>query len=114
MGDLAASAHTDHVARLFSPTNGDSIRILSGHADAVTAVAFDPWNQFELATGSHDGFLRVFDIRTMQPLLELALHQRKFDESLHGICHGLGRLVTCGADADIHVLVPTPYSAAVA
>merc|ERR1711879_691168 len=62
---------------------------------------------YEVATGSHDGSLRIFDIRTGCCRQETPLHQQKFGEACHYVSYGGSRLATAGADANIMVLGPT-------
>ncbi|CAE8593558.1 unnamed protein product, partial [Polarella glacialis] len=82
--DLAVSGHVDRCARVFSPLTGRQICELSGHGDVVTAVALDPFGTgFEIATGCHDGILRLFDIRTSRCFQEVTLHERMHDEAIH-------------------------------
>lgn len=101
--DLAVAGHTDNCARLFSPSTGLSVMRLA-HGDIVTSVAIDPTNGCDVVTGSHDGCVRVFDIRNGHCLQELPLHRQKYDESVHCVCHAGDRIVTAGADATVVVL----------
>lgn len=36
---------------------------LIGHSDVVRCVAFNPFNEYMVASGSHDGCIRIWDIR---------------------------------------------------
>merc|ERR1711879_819733 len=105
MGEgLGCAGHANACARIFSPSTGRAVCTLPGHVDAVSSVAMDPRGGYEVATGSHDGVLRFFDLRSGRCLQELSLHQRKFDEAIHSFHHGGDRIVTAGADATIAVL----------
>lgn len=102
--DLAVAGHVDETARLFSLSTGQLVCELSCHGDAVTSVAMDPGGGYEVATGCHDGCLRVFDIRNGRCLQESRLHHSKFEEAIHCVFHRGDRLITGGADANIVVL----------
>mmetsp|Transcript_124170 Transcript_124170/g.215232 ORF Transcript_124170/g.215232 Transcript_124170/m.215232 type:complete len:400 (+) Transcript_124170:218-1417(+) len=102
--DLAVAGYTDGCARLFSPSSGQVLQTLLGHTDAVTCVGIDPQTGYEVVTGCHDGRLRFFDIRTGLCVQQLLLHQQKFDEALHCLCHAGDRVIIGGADANIAVL----------
>jgi len=102
--DLVVAGHTDCCARVFSPSTGRGVQTLCGHTDAVTAVAVDPQGGYTVATGCHDGSLRIFDLRTGGCMQQIFLHQRKFDEAFHCLFHSGDRVVTGGADASIVVL----------
>jgi len=40
---------------------------LRGHTNAVVALAPDPSSAFGLVSGSHDGTVRVWDVRSVRP-----------------------------------------------
>eukprot|EP00419_Tripos_fusus_P069406 CAMPEP_0172893184 /NCGR_PEP_ID=MMETSP1075-20121228/147881_1 /TAXON_ID=2916 /ORGANISM="Ceratium fusus, Strain PA161109" /LENGTH=620 /DNA_ID=CAMNT_0013747999 /DNA_START=34 /DNA_END=1893 /DNA_ORIENTATION=- len=101
--DMVVAGHTDCCARVFSPSTGRGVQTLRGHTDAVTAVAVDPQSGYTVATGCHDGILRLFDLRTGGCMQQIFLHQRKFDEAFHCLFHSGDRVVTGGADASIVV-----------
>merc|ERR1712194_965268 len=101
--ELVITGHADRCARVFCPSSGQSVQKLEGHNSAVAAVASDPRGGIQVATGSHDGYLRLFDLRTGSCFQGMALHERKYDEALHCICNASDRIVTGGADACIAV-----------
>jgi len=102
--DLAVAGHADGRAQVFCASTGQATLTLEGHGAAVSALAADPRGGFGVATGSHDGALRLFDIRTGGCLWTAHIHQRKFDEAVNCVVHSGDRLVTAGADANIVML----------
>lgn len=105
--NIAVSGHAkDNCARVFCSTTGKHLGILRGHDDAVTSVSMDPKGGYNVLTGSHDGALRIFDLRTMQCLESIPLHSSKYDEAVHCACHCGDFAATAGADGAIHILTP--------
>lgn len=111
---VAVAGHADRSARLYCLGTGQVMQTLQEgeHKDAVTSVAFDPRGGFEVATTSHDGALRIFDIRKGQLLQAMYVHDRKFDEAAHCVSHAGTRLATGGADAGIRIIEAVEYAAA--
>jgi WD40 repeat protein len=62
-GQRLASASSDQTVRLWDPATGTAQATLTGHAEAVTAVAFSPDGQ-RLASASWDQTVRVWDLAT--------------------------------------------------
>ena len=54
--------------KVFDISNGNEIRTLSGHGDAVRAVAFTK-DQQKLVTGSADKTIRTWNAGNGQPML---------------------------------------------
>ncbi len=59
-GRTLASGSGDHTARLWDVASGAAVASLSGHTDAVYAVAFAPDGR-TLATGGDDATVRLWD-----------------------------------------------------
>lgn len=61
---LAATASEDRTVRLWSTSTesaGTLIKVLTGHSEAVTGVAFDPTNSNQIASCSEDGTVRLWN-----------------------------------------------------
>lgn len=105
---VAVAGHADSCARMYCLGTGQVMQTLRdgdrNTRHAVTSVAFDPRGGFEVATTSHDGALRIFDIRKGQLIHAMLVHDRKFDEAAHCVFHAGTRLATGGADAGIRII----------
>lgn len=64
---LLVAADAGNTARLWDTGSGTPVATLSGHAGAVTAVAFSPDGR-TVATGSSDNTVRLWDARTGAPV----------------------------------------------
>lgn len=60
-GTYLVTASLDDTATLWESDTGKAIQTLSGHSDAVHAVAFSPDGK-TIATASYDGRIGVFQI----------------------------------------------------
>lgn len=65
-GTRIASAGRDSTIRLWNAQSGQQEGVLTGHEDAVTAVAFTP-DGHHLASGGIDGTVRIWDVDTGKP-----------------------------------------------
>eukprot|EP01132_Coremiostelium_polycephalum_P007722 gene7722-9497_t len=74
---LAASAHSDKIVRVWDPrsttttTTNNQTQSLISHKNWVTSVQWKPNSQYHLCTGSHDGSVKLWDIRTKIPLFSI-------------------------------------------
>jgi ribosome biogenesis protein YTM1 len=99
-GQVFASSHPDNTIRLWDgrlDASGSVMQLsLKGHNQWISSLASSPWNQNELASGSYDGSLRTWDIRSNRPVHTMAeAHQGKIlcvawdgSESRRGIFTG--------------------------
>jgi len=66
---LAAGTSARHIA-MVDPrvsTTTTSVMTLRGHGNKVVSIAAAPDNDFSLASGSHDGTVRIWDLRSVRP-----------------------------------------------
>lgn len=95
------SGHEDSCIRFCDPQSGQIMKVLVGHADSVTDLTM--FNDNHLASVSHDGSMRTWDIRTFQCLHEIPVHKRKYDESIHTVSSNSRYVATGGADGLIKI-----------
>jgi WD40 repeat protein len=72
-GDMVASAGWDKNIKLWNTNNGQLIRTLTGHKDAVNSVAFSPDGQI-LASGSNDMTIKLWEVNTGKEICTLKGH----------------------------------------
>jgi serine/threonine protein kinase len=72
-GDILASAGWDTNIKLWNPHNGQLIRTLTGHKDAVNSIAFSPDGQI-LASGSNDKTIKLWEVNTGKEICTLKGH----------------------------------------
>jgi len=70
---LPADRRRDHTARYWDLATGRCLRVLEGHRETVTAVAFLPDGRFA-ATAGIEGTVRLYDIRSRDCLRSFAAH----------------------------------------
>ena len=71
---LLASGGEDHTVRLWDVRQGQAIGApLTGHADRVRALAFNPLASHLLVSTGDDGLLYLWDTQTGQPLKQIQL-----------------------------------------
>lgn len=97
---LAVTGHENKLIKIFDTSSMKLIHQCIAHHDAVTSISMV---DFKLFTGSHDGSLRVWDLRNMKLLNSVDAHQTKYDEGLHSFDIEGPLMATCGADSLINV-----------
>ncbi|MCI0539051.1 MAG: hypothetical protein L0Z50_27910 [Verrucomicrobiales bacterium] len=65
------SVSADKLVREHAPSEKKLVRSLAGHVDRAYALTFDSGRN-RLATGSHDGEVRIWDLNTGEPVLAFA------------------------------------------
>ncbi|KAI8926646.1 WD40-repeat-containing domain protein [Entophlyctis helioformis] len=71
---VIATGHADRAVRLFDPrsTNGFVVKMkFSSHTNWVSSVAWSPSSGFNLASGSYDGTVKVWDVRSTSAVYTL-------------------------------------------
>ncbi|ORX71182.1 WD40 repeat-like protein [Linderina pennispora] len=77
---LVATGHADRSLRLWDPRSDDSTVVklkLTSHKGFVSGVAWAPKSAYMLASASHDGTVKVWDIRSRTPLYTVAATDAK-------------------------------------
>ncbi|KAK1853808.1 ribosome biogenesis protein ytm-1 [Colletotrichum chrysophilum] len=66
---VAAGSAARHVTLLDprATANATSVLTLRGHANMVSALAPSPDNEYSLASASHDGTVKIWDLRSVRP-----------------------------------------------
>lgn len=66
---LAAGSSARHITLIDPRSSAANVAAMTlrGHANAVVALAPDPAGAFGLASASHDGTVRIWDIRSVRP-----------------------------------------------
>jgi WD40 repeat protein len=73
-GKLVAVGCKEHLIDIWSLDSRKLIHTLRGHAESVGALVFSPIDPNCLVSGSYDGDLRVWDLKTEFSVLELRQH----------------------------------------
>lgn len=50
------------------------------HSDAVTGISLKNPSSYEIFTCSHDGTVRVWDLRQQRCLADVSVYMKKYDE----------------------------------
>ncbi|KAJ1834374.1 ribosome biogenesis protein ytm1 [Coemansia sp. RSA 2711] len=72
---LIATGHADRAVRLWDPRTSDNTVVklrLTSHKGFVSSVAWAPSSAYMLASASHDGTIKVWDVRSRTPLYTVA------------------------------------------
>ncbi|KAJ3036804.1 hypothetical protein HDV00_002357 [Rhizophlyctis rosea] len=72
---LLVTGHTDNLLRLWDPRVQEGLVVklkLASHKNWVSSVSWSPTSIYTLASGSYDGTIKVWDIRSTTPLYSLS------------------------------------------
>ena len=106
---LIATGHQSNVVNVWEPPGGrgmpfSSMRILQGHTDWVTAVAWSSTGM--LASGGADGTVRLWDVRGRGPLRILEHGAWVSDIAFAELAGGAQLMATVGNDGSARVWEP--------
>lgn len=108
--NLVASGHSDRFVRLWDPRVKDGAVMkakLASHQGWVTSVSWCPDNVFHLCSASHDGKVKVWDVRSASPLYTISHVVKDADKVKLFSCHwsrgGRGVIVSAGEDKSLFI-----------
>ncbi|DBA04986.1 TPA: hypothetical protein N0F65_006988, partial [Lagenidium giganteum] len=101
---LVIAAHQDRRLRFYDMRAGECVSTIVAHQDAVSSVSIDSSGLY-LATGGHDGSLRVWSVAERQCVFEQSAHRPKFGEAVHSVAYhpSRGFIATSGADSLVKI-----------
>eukprot|EP00741_Cyanophora_paradoxa_P010602 tig00020537_g10246.t1 len=102
---LAVTAHEDRRVGVFDLASGKCAAAFLAHGDGVSTVALDPSGLY-VASGSHDGSIRVWDLRQPGSMVqEFAAHRPKFDEAVLSLAFhpNMNLMASGGADSIVRL-----------
>ncbi|TDH68916.1 hypothetical protein CCR75_000278 [Bremia lactucae] len=101
---VAIAAHQDRKIRMYDMRTGDCVGSLSAHQDSVTSLSIDSAGLY-LASGGHDGSLRVWSVGDRHCVFEQSAHRPKMGEAVHSVTYHPSRnfIATGGADSTIKI-----------
>jgi choice-of-anchor C domain-containing protein len=94
------------VIKLWDTASGRAIRTLPGHLNTVVSLAFSPDNR-TLASGSQDGTVRLWNLRTGEEILRFATADIIWSHWVSFSPDGKTLAVGGGGDGTIHLYDPT-------
>ncbi|TMW64891.1 hypothetical protein Poli38472_009058 [Pythium oligandrum] len=101
---LVVSGHLDRKIRMFDLRSGECIATIAAHLSAVSSVSFDSSGQY-VASGGHDGSMRVWAIAERQCVFEQSVHRPKWAEAINSVSFHPTQtsVATAGADGLVKV-----------
>ncbi|EGZ29939.1 hypothetical protein PHYSODRAFT_470692 [Phytophthora sojae] len=101
---IAIAAHQDRKIRMYDMRAGECVGSLTAHQDSVTSLSIDAAGLY-LASGGHDGSLRVWSVADRHCVFEQTAHRPKMGEAVHSVSYHPTRnfIATGGADSTIKI-----------
>ncbi|CAI5744287.1 unnamed protein product [Peronospora destructor] len=101
---IAIAAHEDKKIRMYDMRAGECVGSLTAHQDSVTSLSVDAAGLY-LASGGHDGSLRVWSVADRHCVFEQSAHRPKMSEAVHSVAYHPSRnyIATGGADSTIKI-----------
>ncbi|KAE9341096.1 hypothetical protein PR003_g10158 [Phytophthora rubi] len=101
---IAIAAHQDRKIRMYDMRAGECVGSLTAHQDSVTSLSIDAAGLY-LASGGHDGSLRVWSVADRHCVFEQTAHRPKMGEAVHSVAYHPTRnfIATGGADSTIKI-----------
>ncbi|OCK75908.1 microtubule-associated protein YTM1 [Lepidopterella palustris CBS 459.81] len=65
---IAAGTSARHITLIDPRVSATKVAVMTlrGHSNAVVSLATDPWSEYGLVSGSHDGTCRIWDVRSVR------------------------------------------------
>lgn len=80
---LIIAGTEDNQIRFFDLNSHKQVKSYVAHTDSITSLLIPTSkNQSTLMSGSHDGMIRAWDLRTFHLLFDTTAHRRKYDEGV--------------------------------
>jgi ribosome biogenesis protein YTM1 len=102
--NVVAFGGADRVLRIWDTRRvkgeGLAVKAYNAHEGWISSIAWRPGSAYQLATGGHDGSVKVWDVRSGVPLGSLVQHDQKV------LCvgwWGAQQLVSGGADCKLQL-----------
>ena len=99
--NMVISGNEDQSIRLFDYNSGKLIETIVGHSDSVTGLCLSQ-DENLIVSVSHDGSMRVWEMRNFNCHQEASLHIKKYDESVNDVaisenyqCLASGKIFWC-------------------
>uniref|UniRef100_K3WU45 Striatin N-terminal domain-containing protein n=1 Tax=Globisporangium ultimum (strain ATCC 200006 / CBS 805.95 / DAOM BR144) TaxID=431595 RepID=K3WU45_GLOUD len=101
---VVIAAHQDRKIRMYDMRAGECIGTVTAHQDAVSSISIDASGLY-LATGGHDGSLRIWSVAERHCVFEQSAHRPKMGEAVHAVAYHQTRnfIATGGADCTIKI-----------
>ncbi|CAH0475621.1 unnamed protein product [Peronospora belbahrii] len=101
---IAIAAHQDKKIRMYDMRAGECVGSLTAHQDSVTSLSIDAAG-LHIASGGHDGSLRVWSVADRHCVFEQSAHRLKMNEAVHSVIYHPSRnfIATGGADSTIKI-----------
>ncbi|TYZ63174.1 hypothetical protein PybrP1_004823 [[Pythium] brassicae (nom. inval.)] len=98
------AAHQDRKVRMYDMRSAECIGAMMAHQDAVSSISIDAAGLY-LATGGHDGSLRIWSVAERHCVFEQSAHRPKMGEAVHAVAFHQSRnfIATGGADCTVKV-----------
>ena len=118
---LLATGHSDHTVRLWDPRSegkkrqdqsvyllltfvmleGTNVKMnLRGHTAWVSSVSWSKKSEYTLCTGSYDSSIRVWDIRSREPLYTV---ESDSDDKVLSVYWENDQILSGGEDKKLHI-----------
>ena len=80
--NLVVIGQNDKFVKMFDVRSGKLTNSFVAHTDSVSSLDINSIDKTRLITASHDGSVRLWDIKQKSCLQDLSIHRKKWDESI--------------------------------